>query len=245
MVLMLTLTRVSGITRVLRGLIIIYRFWIYWKRCCWITENNEVVVTKNTYEINGKEYIRVTRVLDIIAKPEFYRWYAKMGWEYCNRYRDDRAAFGTRVHKEIQNTLEKKSVWLDNSEMEKAIDDFEVWAKEHEVVPIKLEERLVSDRYMTAGTCDFIGDITIDGEKRFMVLDWKTSKKVYDNYKVQVSIYLHMYEEMTGIKVSGGAGVVCFRDGKIHEKYIDREECLELIDVFKAARVLYRWKYGK
>ena len=54
-----------------------------------------------------------------------------------------------------------------------------------------------------------------------------------------------MYECMTGDKVLGGAGIVCFRDGKIVEKYLSRDECMKLVEVFRAARILYRWKYGK
>jgi len=209
------------------------------RRCCSITE--KIKVNKNTYEIDGKHYVRVTRVLDIVAKPEFYRWYAKHGYEWCINYRDDRASFGTRVHKEIQNRLEDKNVWLDNSEMSSVFEHFKKWEKSHELIPIFLEKRLVSDELMSAGTCDYVG--MVDG--RLMVLDWKTSKRVYDMYPVQVAIYLWMYEQMTGAVVDGGAGVVCFKRDGVVEKFFSRDECLELVDVFRHARALYKWKYNK
>jgi len=200
----------------------------------------KVVVNKNSYEIDGKEYVRVTRVLDIIAKPEFYRWYAKHGYEWCTNYRDDRAAFGTRVHKEIQNYLEDKNVWIDNKEMGEVFDVFKSWYDMHELEPCFLEKHLVCDDVMAAGTCDYVG--MFDGKAS--VLDWKTSKKVYDNYPIQVATYLVMYEKMTGEKADQ-AGVICFTKDGVVEKYFDREECYELFEVFKHARALYRWKHGK
>ena len=204
-------------------------------------ENTEVEITKDTYKRGDKTYVRVTRVLDVIAKPEFYRWYAKVGYKEAIRIRDDRAAFGSRMHKEFQNWLEDKNVWIDDSEMQVSFDLFKKWCDEHNVKPLELEMRLFNDELETAGTCDFIGWM----DNKLVVLDWKTSKRVYDNYKLQVAVYLYMYEELSGKFMSDGAGIVCFRDGKIVEKYMSRDECIELVDVFRAARCLYRWKYGK
>ena len=82
----------------------------------------------------------------------------------------------------------------------------------------------------------------MDGKK--ILIDWKTSKRVYDNYFLQASAYLHAYEEMTGDFLDG-ARIISFRDGKISSSFIGRDRCLELFDVFKCARILYKWKYGK
>ena len=207
--------------------------------------SEKIEITKDTYHKQGKTYVRVTRVLDIIAKPEFYRWYAKHGYAYCIKVRDDRAAFGSRMHKEFQNWLSDENVWIDDQEMQVSFDDFKMWADLHKLKPLELEYRLFNDELLVGGTCDYIGMMTREGEEKFVLLDWKTSKRAYDNYKLQVAIYLFMYEQMTDSKLLGGAGIICFRDGKIIEKYISREDCLKLVDVFKAARILYRWKYGK
>ena len=213
---------------------------IWWKRCCRITE--DIKVTSNSYVIDGKEYVRVTRCLDIIAKPEFYRWFGKHGYEWCTNYRDDRAAFGTRVHKEIQNFLEDENVWLDNNEMSQVFNNFKEWYNSHDIKPVALEKHLRSDRLMTAGTCDFVG--YIDGVPS--VLDWKTSKKVYDNYPVQVATYLSMYNSCLDRDfLAEQAGVVCFTKDGVVEKYFDIDECKRLAKVFEHARALYRWKYGK
>jgi len=199
-------------------------------------------VTKDAYIIDGKHYVRVTKILDIIAKPEFFRWYAKNGYEFCENVKTVRAEFGTRVHKEIQNYLEGKDVWVDDDEMHKTMGLFSAWADSHSISPKHLEYHVRSDVYMYAGTVDFIG--FFDGV--FTIIDWKTSKKVYDNYFLQVAAYLAAFEEQhPDAERIQECRVVCFRDGKISSSLVKRERALELFEYFKCARKLYEWKYGK
>jgi hypothetical protein len=203
----------------------------------------DIFVDKHGYHINGKSYARVTRVLDIVSKPEFYRWFGKHGYKACIKQRDDRAAFGTRVHKVIQDYFNYDLVpsgLPPDDELSLVFNVFLDWLSSHRVIPRFLEVHLFSDRFQVAGTCDFVG--MFDGS--LMVLDWKTSKRVYDTYPVQVAIYMSMFESMTG-ETCDGAGVVCFRHDGVHEKYIDRDRCLELVEVFGNMRECYRWKYKK
>jgi len=194
---------------------------------------------RDFYLIDGKKYVRVTRVLDVISKPEFYRWYAKHGYRKCRGIMHDRAAFGTRVHKEIFNYLKGDEVWIDNEEMDESLRLFIVWAKSKGLEPFQLEFQVSSDDVMVAGTCDFVG--FCDGEK--LLGDWKTSKALYDNYYLQVSSYLVMYEKQMGEELDG-AFILSIRDGKVHFDKIYREECYRLWDVFCSARKIYKWKYG-
>jgi CRISPR/Cas system-associated exonuclease Cas4 (RecB family) len=54
-----------------------------------------------------------------------------------------------------------------------------------------------------AGTLDLVGMVKPKGHRRakLAVIDLKTSKAVYEEYKMQVAAYAHAYEEMTGNKV--------------------------------------------
>jgi len=201
---------------------------------------SEIEVKKDHYLIDGKKYVRVTRILDVIAKPEFYRWYGKHGYKKCKDIMNDRAAFGTRVHKEIFNHLSGEEVWTDNKEMKDTMDIFTSWAGEHNLDPLFLEHHIKNDEYMYAGTSDFIG--FCDGKK--MLLDWKTSKALYDNFYLQVAAYLYAFEKETGTELDG-AGILGIRNGVVLFDKISRDECMKLFDVFKAARRIYKWKYGK
>lgn len=200
---------------------------------------SEIEVKKDHYLIDGKKYVRVTRILDVIAKPEFYRWYGKHGYKKCQQIMTTRAGFGTRVHKEIYNYLSGEDIWIDNEEMKQTMEIFTEWAEEHKLDPLLLEHHIKNEEYMYAGTSDFIG--FCDGKK--LLLDWKTSKAIYDNFYLQLAAYFYAYERESGVELDG-AGILGIRDGKVLFDKIDREKCLELFDVFKAARRIYKWKYG-
>jgi len=199
-----------------------------------------VIVSENSYVKDGKSYIRVTKVLDVIAKPEFYRWFAKHGYEYCTKHRDNRAAFGTRLHSEIKTFLTGDVPYLESEEMQIYFDSFKDWYGSHVVMPDHLEFNLLNDNLMSGGTADFIG--IIDGKN--VVADWKTGQRIYDTHSLQVAAYVYMYEQMFDIKLDG-ACICLFNNHGWKQKFISRSECKHLLSVFRAARKLYRWKFGK
>ena len=203
---------------------------------------SSVKVKDDSYLIDGKEYIRVTRILDVISKPELYKWIGKHGWDYCEDVKDRRAGFGSRVHKEIRNLLEGKEVWVDDEEMRKSLNLFNAWYSSHSVSPVFLEHTVKSDMFLYGGTVDFIGDF--DGKRT--IIDWKTSKYVFSHYLLQVAAYLHAFEEQYPDEPRiEQCKVVTIRDGRINSKVLSRDKCLELFDVFVCARKIYKWKYGK
>ena len=162
---------------------------------------------------------------------------------------NERASFGTRVHKEIENVLSGNDVWVDSNEMKETLVEFDRWRRIHELSPISLETTLYNDDLKLAGTADYVGFFTSTkrkpwGENRRVkiLLDWKTSKAVFSNYHLQVSGYMFMYEQQYGVELDG-CGVVAFRDGAIHEKYFSREEALKFIPVLRGAIAVYNWKY--
>jgi len=193
---------------------------------------------RDFYLIDNKRYVRVTRVLDVINKPEFIRWYAKHGYRGAKEIMADRAAFGTRVHKEIFNFLSGEHVWVDNEEMRVSLKMFMDWAREHNLVPMELEVTVKDDNYKYAGTADYIG--MCDGKK--VLIDWKTSKALYDNYYLQIAAYWHAYEEEKHVGLDG-AGILSIRDGKVHFDLVCPEELSYLFDIFCCARQLFEWKY--
>lgn len=201
-------------------------------------KSEKVKRMKKTYEINGKKYPRMAKVLEVIPKPEFYRWYGKHGYDKCKSIIEDRAAFGTRCHSEFEHLLNGEDVWCDNDEMTETMNMFAKWIEAHNVSPIHTEYMIFDDDISLAGTADFIG--FVNGKK--VLGDWKTSKNVYDSHKIQVAGYLYMYEKCENTKLDG-AFVAAFRDGKKHIKHLSRDECMELLPVLKACRTIYGWKY--
>jgi hypothetical protein len=68
------------------------------------------------------------------------------------------------------------------------------WRIEKAVRPVGLEMRLYSRRLQYAGTTDFLGYVA----DVLSIADWKTSKAVYDEYRIQVAAYREAYNEMVG-----------------------------------------------
>jgi hypothetical protein len=133
-------------------------------------------------------------------------------WAYkCGRkgidikdYTSDTAKVGTLAHKLIEQHLSQKlGTDLDLTEFKKdytknQIDQAEnsflsylEWEKLHEITPLVLEAKLVSEKYRYGGTIDFYG--VIDG--KLEVMDFKTGSGLYDEYIIQIAGYAGLVEE--------------------------------------------------
>jgi hypothetical protein len=75
---------------------------------------------------------------------------------------------------------------------------FEEWTKDKEFDPIHLEVPFVSETYHFGGTPDFYGRIQFDGKWYHALLDWKTSKGIYDSHWYQTVGYGKMLEHDHG-----------------------------------------------
>lgn len=81
----------------------------------------------------------------------------------------------------------------------------------------------------------------VDG--KLMILDWKTSRGIYDEYWLQMAAYVQSFEELTGIKVDG-VGILHIRDGEHQFVTKTYDEVMKFLPVFLAAQLIYNWKYG-
>jgi len=201
----------------------------------------EFICTDNYYLIKGIKYARVTRINSIIDKPELRNWYAKTGAEKSKQILKKRAGFGSTSHKLIEVTLKGETISRKNYDqyLLDSLDEFTKWSKEHTIISQAVEQHLWSDTYKYAGTCDCIAIL----DDKLMILDWKTSKAIYDEYWLQMAAYAYAFYEQTGIKVSG-VGILQMHDGQhtfITKTY---DEIMKEFPVFIAAQIIYNWKYG-
>jgi len=206
-----------------------------------ITTPVEFLCSDNHYLIHGVKYARVTRINSIIDKPELRYWLQKTGAAKSKEILKTRSNFGSMLHKMIEVTLkgEKLSDNYDQYLMD-SIKVFEKWRGLHEIIPQALEQHLWSNTHKFAGTCDFIG--LVDG--KLMILDWKSSRSIYDEYFLQMSAYVAAFYEQTGIKVEG-IGILQIRDGEYNFITKTYDEIMQdYFPVFLAAKTIYDWKYG-
>lgn len=66
------------------------------------------------------------------------------------------------------------------------------WREQSRIEIVATERAYVSERYQFGGTVDAIGR---DGKGRIVLLDWKTSNAVYQDYLIQLAAYALLLEE--------------------------------------------------
>ena len=149
---------------------------------------------KTGYEIDGLWYPRVTSIVSIKAKPALYKFYADQGsFKLAESIKAKSADEGTLIHETIEAILAGNTVPVPHS-IKPAIDAFLEFKKNNEIVPMKVEERVISKNHWYAGTVDIIGQLN----GRLGVLDIKTSNSIYRDYGLQTSAYVEAIKE-TGI----------------------------------------------
>ena len=79
--------------------------------------------------------------------------------------------------------------------------------------PQHTELALVSESLGLCCTIDYIGPVKSKQGSKVMILDWKTGKNIYDSYDIQLSIYMAIYWDYTGILIEDLATVQIPQDG--------------------------------
>lgn len=209
-----------------------------------IKEPIEFFCESSYYLIDGIKYPRVTKIKSVISNPGLDYWKSSVGKKKANEVMKNRGDFGTRIHKLVQITLKGETVDLSNYDEETGttMKIFRDFMLEHNLKPVMIEQHLwyeLSEKYRYAGTADFIG--YVDG--KLMLLDWKTSKAIYDDMWLQLSAYIVAFEVQTGERIEE-CGILQIRDGK--KKFVVKsyDEMMKEFEVFKAALIIYN-RYRK
>lgn len=83
-----------------------------------------------------------------------------------------------------------------NEKAQDAIKQFLSWTEDHEITWLAAEQKAFSHGKGYAGTYD--ADAVIDGKRT--LIDWKTSKRIYDEYPLQAAAYVYAREEESAWK---------------------------------------------
>ncbi len=156
----------------------------------WYT-NKEDFMNENGYTVDGIWYPRVTAIVGIKAKPALYQFYAGLpDFKTGEDIKAKSAEEGTLVHNTIESILKKESQPIPES-IKPAMSAFMDFYNQNEIVPHKIEERVISKKHHYAGTMDILAEINgVLG-----VLDVKTSVAIYRDYSIQTSAYIEALKE--------------------------------------------------
>lgn len=112
--------------------------------------------------------------------------------------RDEAALAGNIAHDMIEAFILNKPqpvVSVEPALMEKASNSFKQfceWQEQTRIEIVATEDSYISERYQFGGTVDAIGR---DMKGRIVLLDWKTSNSVYQDYLIQLAAYALLLEE--------------------------------------------------
>jgi hypothetical protein len=102
---------------------------------------------------------------------------------------------------------------------------------------LEIERRIYSRRYRYSGTLDFIGE----SSRGLVLLDWKTGKSIYPEFRLQTAAYVHAYEEeFPDQKIEGRYLVRIAEDGSIEPHYFPRSSYRLDFKAFRGALDLFR-----
>ena len=204
------------------------------------------------------DLIRVTEALGVINKPALIPWAAKMTTRYLADYmgqpitselldearknfrniRDEAADLGTAVHNWIESYIKKGVKDLpDDERILNGITAFLRWTKENDVQFISSERMVYSREHHYIGTMD--AEAIVNGNR--CVMDWKTSKGIWNEMRYQVAAYqIAAIEE--GSEYAGPRWIIRFDKGtsefEAHE--LPLEDLSFDMEAFLAALTLKR-----
>ena len=219
------------------------------------------------YKKDGKNLISVTAATGVIDKSQpLILWAVGLAKDYLNNcitngdavdsvtieeacrqhsIRKEKAAdTGSQVHNWIEAFAKAKREGSETpaipegKNVQNGVNAFLDWFIENDVV-FETNERLVYSRaHDYVGITDFVA--MVNGKR--VVGDWKTSKRIYPEMRVQLSAYKEAIEEEEGKKLEGGILLHCDKEtGEFGVVEITPEEFKELYPVFLSCLNIKKW----
>ena len=145
------------------------------------------------YEVNGVWMPRVTKILDIKAKPGLDIFFKEVGdYSSAEDIKNKSAEEGTKLHRAIQGLFTGSQDPIPE-EVLPAVNAFQEFnaARKIELHPEFVERLIWSGRHHYAGTVDALA--MVDG--KFGVLDIKTSTGFWPEYNLQTAAYISALQE--------------------------------------------------
>tara|TARA_R100000808_G_scaffold6488_1_gene19245 strand:- start:2607 stop:3260 length:654 start_codon:yes stop_codon:yes gene_type:complete len=203
------------------------------------------------FDLHGAKYInkdgkRVPSVTTIISQQLGWNKQALIGWtkrmmlggQDSDKVLDEASQIGTLLHLLIEAHQQgfdvdtKDFSYNQEKAAMKAYAGYLEWYQKKNFKSLKNEVVLVNEELQVGGTIDSIGKMGDD----LVVVDWKTSKYLYAENKLQLAAYTYMFEQAQP-KANVAYGLVMRfgkDDGKFHQHVVKREKLETGIEIFKA-----------
>jgi hypothetical protein len=157
-----------------------------------------------------RKYVRVSRVLDIIADDGLQKWRELVGPEEANRRAQDAADWGSEVHDIIKRLNQGKEVNEIPDRSVEMVMRYLAWREQWVEKMLHVERVLYSQKYGFAGTADIIA--ILKGSKLPQIIDIKTGAIRKKKFALQISGAYKIAAKEEGIET--GKGVILPLDKK-------------------------------
>ena len=203
------------------------------------------------FDLHGAKYIneegnRVPSVTTIINGHLGWNKQALLGWtkrmmlggQDSDKVLDEASQIGTLLHLLIEGHQQgfdidtKDYSYNQEKAAMKAFAGYLQWYEKVKFKPLRNELVLVNEEMQVGGTIDCIARMGDD----LVVVDWKTSRYLYAENKLQLAAYVYMFEQAQP-KANVAYGMIMRfgkDDGKFHQHIIKREKLETGIEIFKA-----------
>jgi predicted RecB family nuclease len=224
-------------------------------------------MTGRYYTIDGVNYPSVTTILNVLNKPQLVNWAVRLTRDSLkqelfalqrsnslqdlnadsilarsasehSRVKNAAADHGIDIHRRIAACVGDKSSRMSKNVRDPVIIAFRAWQDEAQFLPIASEKLVISREHEYAGTADLIG--TLNG--KLALLDIKTGRRVYPEYKLQLAAYAIAWGEMKGSFPQVCMNLHVRSDFTIVEaNTFTAAELFPLFQTFLAAKRLFEW----
>ena len=196
----------------------------------------------HSYKVEGVKVPSVTRVVDGCFPKDLTHWALSIGQEEYDKVISEALEVGNDTHQWIEDYInfghaceDTDGLWRCNHIL-KPVKAFLGWTEEYKPEWIDAERKIYCDKYKYAGTVDAVAKIN----GRVCVIDFKTSKKVYKPYHLQVTAYAQAIKRMDGLR-RWPLGIILRLDketGKFEHKVFEPKHNF---DTFKKCLELKQW----
>lgn len=197
----------------------------------------EIKSTKTTYIKEGKEYDRITSVLDYFANPKLVEWKLKVGKKEANKISKVAKTIGTRVDGLVKSHILSGKVGINKNDSGSVVNCFRgylQWTKDHNPKIIGTDQTLFWDELGVAGTLDLLDN---------KVIDIKCSTDIRKNYWIQVMMYAKMLK-LRGVDIKEVAILRLDKlTGEYEYKVIPYDE--RFVNLFIGLLANYRYQIEK
>ena len=147
----------------------------------------------HSYKVDGVKVPSVTRIVDACFPKNLTEWAVTLGEEEYHRILDEALDIGNYTHEWIESYINEQPF---NATTNPSIKAFLNWEKVKNLEWLSSERKIYCDRFKYAGTVDAVAKIN----GRVCVIDFKTSRKIYKPYHLQVTAYAQAIKRIDGLR---------------------------------------------